>query len=164
MTIDGGAVTAPELGFEPAARPDEFMTVVHAVPAAVPATRKLIRQWLETLAWPTEDAEDIELATNEAVSNVVDHAYPPDAPGTATLHAWTSTDPDTHERRVVVTITDRGRWGAHHPAGPAPAARGHGLVVMTGCTAELHIQRSPAGTTVIMVSPEVAPAGSPAAG
>lgn len=78
----------------------------------------------DTLGWPTETAEDIELATNEAVSNVVDHACPPDAPGTATLHAWTSTDPETHER----------------------------------CTAELHIQRSAAGTTVIMISAAVAPA------
>ncbi|MHA6783527.1 ATP-binding protein [Pseudonocardia saturnea] len=140
------------------------MTVVDAVPMAVPATRKLIRRWLDALAWPTEDAEDIELATNEAVSNVVDHAYPPDARGSATLHAWTSTDPDTHMRRVVVAITDRGRWAAHHPDSPAPAARGHGLVVMTGCTAELHIQRSAAGTTVIMISSAVPPAASPAAG
>lgn len=34
-------------------------------------------------------------------------------------------------------------------------ARGHVLVVMSGCIAELHIQRSAAGTTVIMISAAV---------
>jgi anti-sigma regulatory factor (Ser/Thr protein kinase) len=56
------------------------------------------------------------------------------------------------QRRVVVAVTDRGRWAAYHPDSPAPQARGHGLAMMSGCMAELHIQRSVAGTTVIMIS------------
>ncbi|ODU05201.1 MAG: hypothetical protein ABS81_08275 [Pseudonocardia sp. SCN 72-86] len=58
-------------------RPEDLMTVVAAVPAAA----------------------DVVLALNEALANVVDHAYPPDAPGTATLHAWIATDPRTAHRR-----------------------------------------------------------------
>ncbi len=148
-------------------RPNDLMTVVHAVPVAVPAARQRVRQWLDTLEWPVEHAEDIELAVNEAIANVVDHAYPPDAPGTATLHVWVSADPRTRNRRIVIVVTDRGRWAAYPPDTPMPDtpmpdtpmpdARGHGLVVMSGCMAELHIQRSTAGTTVIMISTAVPP-------
>ncbi len=152
MTDDGEMAAPGELRVARSVRPDDLMTVVHAAPAAVPAARELVRRWLDTLAWPTGDAEDIELAVNEAIANVVDHAYPPDAPGPATLHAWVSVDPRTGQRRVTVAVTDRGRWAAYHPDSPAPQARGHGLIVMSGCMAELHIQRSVAGTTVIMIS------------
>jgi serine/threonine-protein kinase RsbW len=152
VTDDQTTTALPGLRIERPASPGDLMTVVHAVPAAVPAARKLVRRWLDTLTWPIEDAEDIELAVNEAISNVVDHAYPPDVPGPATLHAWVSTDLRTRQRRVVVAVTDRGGWAAHHPDSPAPHARGHGLAVMSGCMAELHIQRSVAGTTVIMIS------------
>lgn len=142
---------------DPPARPGDLMTVVHAEPAAVPAARALTRQWLSTLNWPIEDAEDVELAVNEAIANVVDHAYPPDTPGTATLHAWVSAHPSTRHRGVVVTVTDHGRWAAHHPDSHAPDARGHGLAVMSGCMAELHIQRAAAGTTIVMISTAIPP-------
>lgn len=132
------------------------MAVLPAVPQSVRAARRLVREWLDALTWPIEDAEDIELAVNEAVANVVDHAYPPDESGQATLHAWLSTAPQLAGRRVAVAVTDRGRWGAHQPATPSAGTRGHGLAVMSGCMAELHIQRSTAGTTVIMISAEVA--------
>jgi anti-sigma regulatory factor (Ser/Thr protein kinase) len=151
------SAAAPGLRIDRVPRPDDLMAVVHAVPIAVPAARQRVRRWLDTLGWPVERAEDIELAVNEAIANVVDHAYPPDARDTATLHAWVSVDPRTRERRVVVAVTDRGRWAAYQPDSPSPAARGHGLVMMSGCMAELHIQRSAAGTTVIMISAAVPP-------
>lgn len=149
---DDGRTATPGLRAERPVHPGDLMSVVHAAPAAVTVVRKEVRRWLDALAWPIEDAEDIELAVNEAIANVVDHAYPPDAPGPATLHAWVSVDPRTRQRRVVVAVTDRGRWAAYHPDSPAPQARGHGLAMMSGCMAELHIQRSVAGTTVIMIS------------
>lgn len=138
MWSDGGAVADPGPVTNRGVRPEDLMTVVAAVPAAA----------------------DVVLALNEALANVVDHAYPPDAPGTATLHAWIATDPRTAHRRAVVAVTDRGRWAAHHPESPAPGARGHGLIMMSGCMAELHIQRADAGTTVIMISSAVPPAAA----
>lgn len=153
--LDDGAVDAPGHETERSGRPEDLMAVVESVPEAVPAARREVRRWLDALGWPVQDAEDVELAVNEAIANVVDHAYPPGSPGTATVHAWVSTDPRTRDRRVGVAVTDRGRWAAHHPDGPAPHARGHGLAVMSGCMAELHIQRSVAGTTVVMISAAV---------
>ena len=157
MTTDGGDPAPPRPSRDPGAGPGDLMLVVDAVPAVVSTARARLRAWLDALAWPIEDAEDVELAVNEALANVVDHAYPPGAPGPATLHAWTSRHPLNSDRRVVITVTDRGRWGAHHPDDVPTAARGHGLVVMSGCMAELHIQRSAAGTTVVMISEDVPP-------
>jgi anti-sigma regulatory factor (Ser/Thr protein kinase) len=142
-----------------AAHRHDLMTVLPAVPASLPQVRALLRGWLAEHSWPVCGAEDIELAVNEAITNVIEHAYPPDAPGTAILHAWVSVDPLGSTRRVVATVVDRGRWAAHHPGDHPLFARGHGLVVMSGCLAELHIQRSTAGTSVIMVS-AAAPPGS----
>jgi hypothetical protein len=77
---DNTTMAAPGLQVERPACPDDLMTMVHAASAAVPAARKLLWRSLDTLAWLTETAEDIELAVNEAIANVVNHAYPPDAP------------------------------------------------------------------------------------
>jgi serine/threonine-protein kinase RsbW len=159
VSIEGGNAAPPRLHGDAGSGPGDLLLVVDAVAAAVPAARNRVRAWLDALAWPVEDAEDVELAVNEALANVVDHAYPPGAPGPATLHAWAARHPRSGDRRVVVTVTDRGRWAAYHPDDVPRAARGHGLVVMSGCMAELHIQRSAAGTTVVMISEDVPPAG-----
>lgn len=128
-------------------------------PATAATLRTLgggLRTWLAEQRWPAEAAEDVEIAAGEALANVVDHAYLPGSPGPAHLHAWTAVQ--GRERRVVVTVTDRGRWARHHP--PAPAGvRGRGLVLMNACTAELHVLRGAGGTTVIMVSRPCRPTG-----
>jgi anti-sigma regulatory factor (Ser/Thr protein kinase) len=133
------------------------MAALPAQATSLRRVRALLRDWLAEQSWPVTVAEDVELAVNEAVSNVIDHAYPPEHPGSATLHAWVSIEPRTGTRRVVAAVLDRGRWATHHPDIHPPSARGHGLVVMNGCMAELHIQRSAAGTTVIMISESVPP-------
>jgi anti-sigma regulatory factor (Ser/Thr protein kinase) len=135
-----------------AVRSRGLMIVLEAVPAALSVVRAQARAWLEEWGWPLADAEDIELAVNEAVANVIDHAYPPEKTGSVSVRAWVSVHPGAGERRVVVAVTDRGRWGTHQPDAPPVSARGHGLVVMNGCMAELRIQRGAAGTTILMVS------------
>ena len=50
--------------------------VVPASASSLAAVRKWLRSWLEELGWPTEAAQDIVLAVNEAITNVVEHAYP----------------------------------------------------------------------------------------
>ena len=47
-----------------------------AVPASVPAVRKILRDLLDRLDIPKERANEIVLAVNEACANAVVHAYP----------------------------------------------------------------------------------------
>lgn len=130
----------------------DLMTMLLAVPSALPSVRELAWDWLATQGWPIAAAEDIQLAVHEAIANAIDHAYPPGAPGPVTVHAWVSADPLTRDRRVVVAVTDRGRWATHHPDTHPLHTRGYGLIVMSRCMAEMHIQRAAAGTTVILIS------------
>lgn len=153
--IDDSSAASPTLSrgsVARAAHPQDLMIALPALASSLREVRGLLRDWLTEQSWPATAAQDIELAINEAISNVVDHAYPPEHPGSATLHAWVAIDHRTRTRRVVATVLDHGRWAAHHPDTYPLAARGHGLVVMNACLAELHIQRSAAGTTVIMIS------------
>jgi anti-sigma regulatory factor (Ser/Thr protein kinase) len=129
---------------------DELMLVVRAVPTSVSGVRRRLRRWLELLGWPESETDDIVLAVNEAIANVVDHAYPPKEPGSAIMYMWLV--PASASRRVVVTVTDRGRWAACHPSGPTSRLRGRGLAMMQACMAETHVQPSAAGTTVVMTS------------
>jgi anti-sigma regulatory factor (Ser/Thr protein kinase) len=68
------------------------------------------------------------------------------------IHAWITTKPEAMTRRVTVAVTDRGSWVQAHRIIDPDGRRGHGLAVMSGCTAEVHIQRSAGGTTVVLVS------------
>jgi serine/threonine-protein kinase RsbW len=138
----------------------DLVIVLDAVPAALSAARAKVRT-LNEWGWPLADAADIELAVNEAIANVIEHAYPPEETGPVSVHAWVSVNPRDGKRRVVVAVTDRGRRGTHHPEVHPASARGHGLVVMSGCMAELHIERGAAGTTIVMISYPVPPAPHP---
>ena len=163
----GGPVTttgAPPPG-------SDLALVLPASPASQRRLRAALSQWLDAARWPAEAADDIVLAANEAAGNVIDHAYPPGQPGTIRVHAWIShrpgPSPHQHEpgRRVTLAVTDEGSWSATHRSIDPAGHRGHGLTVMTATSAEVHIQRSAGGTSVVLVS-HVVPAhpAPPAAG
>ena len=109
----------------------------------------MLWEWLSTLDWPAEQRDDIVLAVNEALTNVADHAYPPDATGQAQMYAWEALEHQRRLRRVVAVVTDYGRW---KPAAVGPSYRGRGLPMMEACMASVQIQHSSGGTTVIMTS------------
>lgn len=135
----------------PAAAADLELTLV-AVPAAARAARTAVRGWLQGHRWPEEDADDVVLAVNEAVANVIDHAYPPGRPGNVHLEARVVRAADDRSRSAQISVTDRGSWNRAHRTTTGAEHRGHGLAVMGGCVAEVHLQRSPAGTSVLLVS------------
>jgi anti-sigma regulatory factor (Ser/Thr protein kinase) len=89
---------------------------------------------------------------NEAVTNVIEHAYPADRPGSVGLRARCGVGSAPATRRVTVTITDHGDWGRDHRVVDPRWPPGHGLSVMSGCTAEIHVKRSADGTTVTLIS------------
>lgn len=93
----GVGKAAPGRRVDRTAQPEDLMLVLPAVPASVRAARTRIRHWLDCLTCPLPVAEDVELGVNEAIANVVDHAYPPDAPGQANGLVRTA-DLDQHVR------------------------------------------------------------------
>ena len=142
---------SPPPGPTPAAAAELELTLA-AVPAAARAARVAVRGWLQGHRWPEEDADDVVLAVNEAVANVIDHAYPPGRPGSVHLEGRVVRAADDRSRSAQISVTDRGSWNRAHRTTTGAEHRGHGLAVMGGCVAEVHLQRSPAGTSVLLVS------------
>jgi anti-sigma regulatory factor (Ser/Thr protein kinase) len=136
-------------------RSRELLHVLPAQPRSLRPVRAAIAEWLTQLHWPIEDADDLILAVNEAVTNVIEHAYPAGRPGSFGVHARCGVGSVPATRRVTVAITDHGAWGREdRVVGPA-GRRGHGLTVMSACTAETEVIRSADGTTVTLISRDV---------
>jgi serine/threonine-protein kinase RsbW len=117
--------------------------------------RHRLRAWLAELGWPAAESDDLVLAVEEAVTNVVEHAYPTE-PGDQSL----PNDPEVVLRisdmagpndihRAVVTVIDRGRW---RPPRVLPGHRGRGLLRMRVLTDRLVVNANGTGTQVKMIS------------
>jgi anti-sigma regulatory factor (Ser/Thr protein kinase) len=88
------------------------------------------------------------LAVNEAVTNVVEHAYPR---GEALTVRATASEVALGDgsRHVLIVITDRGLW---RPAPFDPGDRGRGIPMMRAIAHSLHIEPSTRGTRVTITS------------
>jgi anti-sigma regulatory factor (Ser/Thr protein kinase) len=158
------------------------MLVQPAVPASLRLLRQTVAEWLAAANWPDTEVEDIKLAVSEAVANVIDHAYLDHDPGPVHLHAWIAQPADQalppaalvaitppgaalpasletgsarHGRTATMVVSDRGRWTPERRTVDPNGNRGHGLAVMTGLMAAVHIQHGSGGTTVVLVSTPV---------
>ncbi|MDL5155653.1 ATP-binding protein [Actinomycetospora termitidis] len=132
--------------------PPDLDLTAEAAPPQVGAFRRALRRWLgEALdsAGPdpgTEDeladlADDLVLATSEALENVVDHAYAARGePGAMSLRA------ELRDGTVAVVVTDHGQW-REPPSGPS--SRGRGLAMMERL-AETSVDRGEPGTVVTL--------------
>jgi anti-sigma regulatory factor (Ser/Thr protein kinase) len=132
-----------------------LMRMLPAQPSSLRPARAAIAEWLALLHWPRDDADDLVLAVSEAVTNVIEHAYPATHPGSLGLRAWCGPGSAPATRRATVTITDLGNWVHMHGAMDPANRRGHGLTVMSACTAETRVKRSAHGTTVTLISHDV---------
>jgi anti-sigma regulatory factor (Ser/Thr protein kinase) len=85
------------------------LVALPALPTSARPIRQRLRGWLDAWNWPDDDLDDIIMAVDEAVANVVDHAYRTQpALGDVHVYAWiTALVP---EQRMSVSVTDRGRW------------------------------------------------------
>lgn len=116
--------------------------------------RRQLRAWLIRRHWPCDEATDIVLAVNEAVTNAVEHAYstpgPPNELGHPGVELCVA---DLHGanrmRQALITVTDRGRW--QRPS-RTPGHRGRGLDLMRVLTDSLELTTGVAGTSVKMIS------------
>jgi serine/threonine-protein kinase RsbW len=134
---------------------ERLLRVLPAQPNSLRPTRAAIAEWLALLHWPRDDSDDLILAVNEAVTNVIEHAYPTTRPGSLGLHAWCGPGSAPATRRATVTITDLGEWGHMYRAVDPANRKGHGFTVMSACTAEARVERSAHGTTVTLISNDV---------
>jgi serine/threonine-protein kinase RsbW len=132
----------------PTPPPADVMAALPAVPESASVVRQRLRRWMCDLEWPADAREDIVMAVNEAVANVIEHAYPPAAPGQVRVYGWAVNRDD--RQTAVVTVTDDGRW---RPERRDRANRGRGLLLMDVLMAQLMIEPTDRGTSVIMVSP-----------
>ncbi|MCO1654577.1 ATP-binding protein [Pseudonocardia humida] len=150
---EGHCSSTPDRAAAPVTTPDHELHVVRpALPSAPRAVRRALRDWLVEWSWPDDDLDDVVAAVDEAVSNVVDHAYRQQPePGDVEVRAHVVVE-DGH-RLVVVTVADHGRW---RPVPPDPGHRGRGLHMMSTCVATMHIEQGGQGTSVTLTSAPVA--------
>lgn len=109
--------------------------------ASLTTARDAFAGWLVRLDATAEDAEALHLAMVEVVTNAIEHAYPPEAPGPFELDAVLADD-----GTVSCRVTDHGRWRLPEAAEPD---RGHGLMVAGQVVNRLHVSYPPGGGTVV---------------
>jgi PAS domain S-box-containing protein len=118
----------------------ELRLRVPAEPKALQQVRRRLRRWLETVEAPDDMRDDVVVATSEAVSNSIRHAYGPSS-------AWVEIEAELAGGEVEVVVRDRGRWR------PPRGAGGRGIDLMQACMASVEIEQGPEGTVVRMRRP-----------
>lgn len=109
--------------------------------------REEFGNWLAThFALDPVRNSDLILATNEALANAAEFAYASaDRPGTMDVVARF----DPHAGVLTVMIADRGTWRDRTTMAP-DKARGRGIPLMEALSDTTSIDRSPAGTRVLL--------------
>jgi two-component sensor histidine kinase len=123
------------------------------------------------MEWPADAREDLVMAVNEAISNVVDHAYTPPRrptfrgsppsgpPGWVQVHGIVEPAGSAHrrQRRARIDVRDGGQWklSAHDSRVNRP--RGRGLPMIRALVEKLTITaegtaRHPLGTSITLFS------------
>jgi anti-sigma regulatory factor (Ser/Thr protein kinase) len=117
----------------------------------VPATadwlfplRLELRAWAASVGVVGDLASSVILAVDEAMSNVLGHAYAGTNPGTFDLHATVDADRNS----IHVIVADRGRWQAEDSE--SGTLGGRGLILIRMLANETEIERVDTGTTVRM--------------
>jgi anti-sigma regulatory factor (Ser/Thr protein kinase) len=126
--------------------PSEAVEYVHeswpADPRLGTHIRKAVTEWLDSLPLTGVEVADVVLAVDEAVENVIKHAYTSDRLGSAELVLWT--EPGT----LCIEVIDYGAWRA--PTGEAP---GRGIPMMEKLVESVMIHFDDRGTRVLLRYP-----------
>jgi anti-sigma regulatory factor (Ser/Thr protein kinase) len=109
-----------------------------AVPDALARLRSAARRWLAANGAKGSTADDILLATVEASTNVVEHAYGPGGGELAVRF-------EVADGIVTVSVRDHGQWREARGSN-----RGRGRFIMEQCTDELEVSQGAEGTTVVI--------------
>jgi FixJ family two-component response regulator/anti-sigma regulatory factor (Ser/Thr protein kinase) len=115
---------------------DRLALTLPAEPEALISARRALRNWLAEMGVDPEALYDITLATGEACTNAIEHAY---APGEASFDV----EATRGESDVLVTVRDYGAWRE-----PRGQNRGRGLTLMHTLMDDVNVRREDSGTTV----------------
>jgi anti-sigma regulatory factor (Ser/Thr protein kinase) len=115
---------------------DRLALTLPAEPEALITARRALRNWLNEVGVDPEALYDITLATGEACTNAIEHAY---APGEANF------DLEAHrgDDDVLVIVRDYGSWRR-----PRGQNRGRGLKLMETLMDQVIVRRESTGTSV----------------
>jgi anti-anti-sigma factor len=122
-------------------RPEPFHAELPAFPGALAPLRTRLDDWLHALGGSDEDTLAIRFAVLEAVSNVIEHAYPDDA-GSVRVEGL-----HDDAGRICMTVSDTGRWV---PPPVRPNDRDRGFALIRSCMDTVEIDRTATGTSVLM--------------
>jgi anti-sigma regulatory factor (Ser/Thr protein kinase)/putative methionine-R-sulfoxide reductase with GAF domain len=118
--------------------PEELDLRLPTEPTVLADVRRVVRRWLHGQAVPEKDSREIVLAVSEVCANAIEHAYPP-GPAEFTFSARRIAD------QLEFVVRDEGTW-----RDPRGDNRGRGLTVVRAAMDEVEINRSDAGTEVVM--------------
>jgi serine phosphatase RsbU (regulator of sigma subunit)/anti-sigma regulatory factor (Ser/Thr protein kinase) len=117
---------------------DTLSTRWSASPDDLAHVRYLLRRWLRPRGAADDEIYDITVASQEACTNAVEHAYGPGRGGFRL-------DAELHEGVVRLTIRDGGRWRP-----PRGEHRGRGLALMRALMDEVDVVSEETGTAVVL--------------
>ena len=117
---------------------DRLALTLAAEPEALITARRALRNWLAEVDTDPEALYDITLATGEACTNAIEHAY---APGEATFDL----EATRHADSIEIVVRDYGSWRA-----PRGQNRGRGLKLMETLMDTVEVRRDEGGTTVVL--------------
>jgi anti-anti-sigma factor len=120
---------------------EPFEFELPARPGVLSPLRTQLDDWLIARGGSDEDSVAIRFAVLEAVSNVIEHAYPGDV-GSVRVEGL-----HDDAGRICMTVSDTGRWVAP-PARPNRGDRGFALI--RSCMDTVEIDRTATGTSVLM--------------
>jgi len=119
-------------------RADLFRFTMPAEPAELARMRRALAAWLRGVGVGPAEVNDLVLASAEACSNAIRHAYGPSA-GTVEVEAYRD------DGAIELVVRDFGRWRERRGPGG-----GRGLALIEALTPSMHIERGESGTVVTM--------------
>ncbi|MFR9805445.1 ATP-binding protein [Pseudonocardia sp. RS010] len=152
--------TEPSSGAAPArvAPTGTWRRRLPAVLETLGLVRSGLRRWLAQLGWPEDAALDVLLAVNEAVSNAVEHGFPPAGSPDGVVDVAAEVEWIGGDRRLRLRIRDNGCW-LPRPGPEVEVNRRRGLPMMSALMDEVRIHRGGPepgdGTEVVLLGPRV---------
>jgi anti-anti-sigma factor len=107
-----------------------------AEPQVLATLRRALRQWATQSGASDEDTHDVVLAVDEAVTNVIEHAY-------TSAGGYVEVEGTICQGLAKIVIRDRGRW---RPSRVDEGGRG--LVLMQGLMEKVDVVTGPGGTEI----------------